>query len=117
MDAISSSFLQYTFCTGRFFTGYTTFLAYIVLPDTSILQFPAPITVARTVSSPDMLGSGAVIITGESAKKRNARMVTESIAELAGEFVVASAGPDLESLLPGKGSGAALSQNEQIISE
>lgn len=44
-------------------------------------------------------------------------MVTESIAELAGEFVVASAGPDLESLLPGKGSGAALSQNEQIISE
>ena len=67
--------------------------------------------------TPDMLGSGAVIITGESAKKRNARMVTESIAELAGEFVVASAGPDLESLLPGKGSGAALSQNEQIISE
>ena len=66
--------------------------------------------------TPDMLGS-AVIITGESAKKRNARMVTESIAELAGEFVVASAGPDLESLLPGKGSGAALSQNEQIISE
>ena len=64
--------------------------------------------------TPDMLGSGAVIITGESAKKRNARMVTESIA---GEFVVASAGPDLESLLPGKGSGAALSQNEQIISE
>ena len=48
--------------------------------------------------TPDMLGSGAVIITGESAKKRNARM-------------------DLESLLPGKGSGAALSQNEQIISE
>ena len=65
--------------------------------------------------TPDMLGSGAVIITGESAKKRNARMVTESIAELAGEFVVASAGPDLESLLAGKGSGAAaLSQNEQI---
>ena len=32
--------------------------------------------------TPDMLGSGAVIITGESAKKRNARMVTESIAEL-----------------------------------
>lgn len=65
--------------------------------------------------TPDMLGSGAVIITGESAKKRNARMVTESIAELAGEFVVASAGPNLESLLAGKGSGAAaLSQNEQI---
>ena len=58
--------------------------------------------------TPDML---------ESAKKTHARMVTESIAELAGEFVVASAGPDLESLLPGKGSGAALSQNEQIISE
>ena len=67
--------------------------------------------------TPFILGWGALIITGQRPKKTHARMVTESIAELAGEFVVASAGPDLESLLPGKGSGAALSQNEQIISE
>lgn len=66
--------------------------------------------------TPDMLGSGAVIITGESVKKRNARMVTESIADLAGEFVVAAAGPDLESLLAGKGSGAdEVSRKEQNI--
>lgn len=55
---------------------------------------------------PDMLGSGAVIITGETARKRNARAVCQSLAELAGDFVVAAAGPDLESLLAGRGAGA-----------
>ena len=56
---------------------------------------------------PGMLKSGAVIITGESAKKRNAKEVIQAIAGLAGDFVVAAAGPDFESLLAGKGSGAA----------
>ena len=49
---------------------------------------------------------GAVIITGQTARKQNARAVTEALAGLAGEFVVATAGPDLESILAGKGSGA-----------
>ncbi|MGN0513671.1 MAG: ethanolamine ammonia-lyase reactivating factor EutA [Lachnospiraceae bacterium] len=55
---------------------------------------------------PSDLETGAVIITGESAKKRNAEEVTLAMAELAGEFVVAAAGPDLESMLAGKGAGA-----------
>lgn len=55
---------------------------------------------------PEDLGTGAVIITGESARKRNAREVAMAIAGLAGEFVVAAAGPDLESSLAGKGAGA-----------
>lgn len=51
--------------------------------------------------------SGAVIITGETANKENARQVLHSLADKAGDFVVATAGADLESLLSGKGSGAA----------
>ncbi|MCC6094322.1 MAG: ethanolamine ammonia-lyase reactivating factor EutA, partial [Eubacterium sp.] len=56
--------------------------------------------------SPSDITSGAVIITGESSRKRNAQKVTEAIAHLSGDFVVAAAGPDFESLLAGRGSGA-----------
>ena len=50
--------------------------------------------------------TGAVIITGETSRKENARQVLAQIAPLAGDFVVATAGPDLESLLAAKGAGA-----------
>lgn len=50
--------------------------------------------------------TGAVIITGETSRRENARTVTEALAELAGDFVVAAAGPDLESVLAAKGAGA-----------
>ena len=53
------------------------------------------------------LSTGAVIITGETSRKRNAREVVNALSELAGDFVVATAGPDLESVLAGRGSGAA----------
>lgn len=49
---------------------------------------------------------GAVIITGETAKKENAAQIIHSLANYAGDFVVAIAGPDLESIVAGKGSGA-----------
>lgn len=52
--------------------------------------------------------SGAVIITGETARLRNAEQVSSELSELAGDFVVASAGPNLESLLSARGSGACL---------
>ncbi len=55
---------------------------------------------------PDELKSGAVIITGETANKRNARQIVHLLAERAGDFVVATAGADLEGLLAGKGAGA-----------
>ena len=57
--------------------------------------------------SPADIRLGAVIITGETARKANARAVTEALSELAGEFVVATAGPALEGILAGRGSGAA----------
>ena len=50
---------------------------------------------------------GAVIITGEAARKQNARAVAQALSGMAGDFVVATAGPALESILAGKGSGAA----------
>ena len=50
--------------------------------------------------------TGAVIITGESARKENAALVLEKLSGFAGDFVVSTAGPDLESIIAGKGSGA-----------
>ena len=50
--------------------------------------------------------TGAVIITGESARKENSALVLEKLSDFAGEFVVSTAGPDLESLIAGKLSGA-----------
>lgn len=50
--------------------------------------------------------TGAVIITGESARKENSEIVLQNLSDFAGEFVVSTAGPDLEAIIAGKGSGA-----------
>ncbi|HWO95185.1 MAG TPA: ethanolamine ammonia-lyase reactivating factor EutA [Bacillus sp. (in: firmicutes)] len=50
--------------------------------------------------------AGAVIITGETARKENAQTIIHYLAEKAGDFVVATAGAHLEGILAGKGSGA-----------
>ncbi|MFP3388832.1 ethanolamine ammonia-lyase reactivating factor EutA [Brevibacillus sp. SIMBA_040] len=50
--------------------------------------------------------SGAVIITGETASKKNAQHIVHLLAERSGDFVVATAGADLEGVLAGKGAGA-----------
>ena len=54
-----------------------------------------------------MVDTGAVIVTGESSRTENAAAVMEALSNLAGHFVVATAGPDLESVLAAKGAGAA----------
>ncbi|MEA2014656.1 MAG: ethanolamine ammonia-lyase reactivating factor EutA, partial [Thermodesulfobacteriota bacterium] len=56
--------------------------------------------------SPDKIDTGAVIITGETAKKENAKRISDEVAGFAGDFVVATAGGKLESVIAGKGSGA-----------
>lgn len=56
--------------------------------------------------TPSDVSTGAVIITGESARKENAAEVLYQLSSFAGEFVVSTAGPDLESIIAGKGSGA-----------
>ncbi|MDO5546023.1 MAG: ethanolamine ammonia-lyase reactivating factor EutA [Eubacteriales bacterium] len=56
--------------------------------------------------------TGAIIITGETSRKENARAVLDALSDYAGDFVVATAGPDLESVLAAKGAGAVeLSRN------
>lgn len=50
--------------------------------------------------------TGAIIITGETSRKDNARAVLRELSGFAGDFVVATAGPDLESILAAKGAGA-----------
>lgn len=55
----------------------------------------------------EAIDTGAVIITGETARKENARVVLQTLSGFAGDFVVATAGPDLESIISGKGAGAA----------
>ena len=56
--------------------------------------------------SRENVDTGAVIITGETSRKENAASVVSALAEFAGDFVVATAGPDLESVLAAKGAGA-----------
>ena len=57
--------------------------------------------------TPEMIDTGAVIITGETAKKENAKAIIDALAGYAGDFVVATAGANLEGIYAGKGSGAA----------
>lgn len=52
------------------------------------------------------IDTGAIIITGESAKKENAEQIIEILARETGKFVAASAGPNFESIISAYGSGA-----------
>lgn len=51
--------------------------------------------------------TGAVIVTGESARKENAEMIVERLALESGKFVAATAGPNFEAVISAHGSGAA----------
>ncbi|MCD7735957.1 MAG: ethanolamine ammonia-lyase reactivating factor EutA [Lachnospiraceae bacterium] len=65
---------------------------------------------------PSDLSTGAVIITGETARKKNANEVLAALSDLAGDFVVATAGPDLESVLAARGTGAdTLSEEHRTV--
>lgn len=59
------------------------------------------------------INTGAVIITGETARKENAKEVLATLSGFAGDFVVATAGPDLESIISGKGAGAHVYSKER----
>jgi ethanolamine utilization protein EutA len=52
------------------------------------------------------IDSGAVILTGEAIKRKNARAIDELFADEAGKFVCATAGHKLECRLAAHGSGA-----------
>ena len=52
------------------------------------------------------IDTGALIVTGEAAKKKNAEAIAALFAEEAGKFVCATAGHNLEAILAAFGSGA-----------
>ncbi|MCH3963730.1 MAG: ethanolamine ammonia-lyase reactivating factor EutA [Clostridium sp.] len=54
----------------------------------------------------DDISTGAIIMTGETARKENAEKILNILSDFAGDFVIATAGADLESILAGCGSGA-----------
>ena len=56
--------------------------------------------------APESVDTGAIIITGGTSRKENAASVLKELEGFAGEFVVATAGPDLESVLAARGAGA-----------
>jgi ethanolamine utilization protein EutA len=61
----------------------------------------------RAEITPEMVDTGAVIVTGETAKKENAAEIVKRLSSESGKFVSASAGPNFESTLGIMGSGIA----------
>ncbi|MFX1454352.1 MAG: ethanolamine ammonia-lyase reactivating factor EutA [Promethearchaeota archaeon] len=59
----------------------------------------------RAGITPEMVDTGAVIVTGETAKKENAAEIVKRLSSESGKFVSASAGPNFESMLGIMGSG------------
>src|SRR5204862_5444171 len=55
---------------------------------------------------PETVDSGAVVLTGEALKRRNARAIADLFSEEAGKFVCASAGHHMECQMAAHGSGA-----------
>ena len=71
---------------------------------------------SRAGFTPAQVDSGAVILTGEAVKRRNARAIDELFAAESGRFVCATAGHRLEAILAAHGSGAtALSRQRGAV--
>ncbi len=64
---------------------------------------------------PGDVDTGAVIVTGESARRQNADEIVRALAGEGGRFVAATAGPNMESLLAAYGSGAVELSRRQGI--
>lgn len=86
---------------------YTTPLRTSVMIDGEAVREIVAAEYKKAGFTPSEVDTGAVIITGESARKENSEEVLRYLSSFAGEFVVSTAGPDMESVIAGKGSGAA----------
>jgi|RhiMetdeSRZDD1v2_1073273.scaffolds.fasta_scaffold01016_8 ethanolamine utilization protein EutA len=56
--------------------------------------------------TPEDIDTGAIIVTGEATKKKNAEAIVALFSAEAGKFVCATAGHNLEAILAAYGSGA-----------
>lgn len=92
--------------------GFTPFL-----PDGAIDADALVSMVAREYAKsgvrPEQVEAGAVIVTGESAGRSNARDIATRLSAWAGDFVATTAGADLEAALAGQGSGAGARSRRQ----
>lgn len=59
------------------------------------------------------IDTGAIIVTGEAARRDNAGKIAEMFSDEAGRFVCATAGPHLEAVLAAHGSGAVVRSREE----
>src|SRR3954453_1533232 len=63
--------------------------------------------------NPDQIDTGAVILTGEALRRENAQGIAKILSEQGGEFVCATAGHHMESMLAAYGSGASRVSNAE----
>ena len=62
---------------------------------------------------PDQIDTGAVILTGEALRRENAAGIAKVLSEQGGEFVCATAGHHMESMLAAYGSGASTISHDE----
>ena len=62
--------------------------------------------------TPDDIETGAMILTGEAARRSNAAAIAHLVAEDVGELVCAAAGDHMEAMLAAHGSGAVEASRE-----
>jgi ethanolamine utilization protein EutA len=62
---------------------------------------------------PSDIDTGVVILTGEALRRENAQAIASVIADTGGDFVCATAGHHMESMLAAYGSGAARVSSDQ----
>src|SRR3984893_13416816 len=62
---------------------------------------------AAAALAPDDVDTGVVILTGEALRRENAEAIAGLLAEQRGDFVTATAGHHMESMLAAYGSGAS----------
>ncbi len=96
---------------------YKSHIYFTPLMDQNTIDFPKIRQIVereyeRAGVKKEEIDTGAVIITGETARKENAREVVNALSGFAGDFVVATAGPDLESVIAGKGAGTDVYSRE-----
>jgi ethanolamine utilization protein EutA len=71
---------------------------------------------ARADIEPEMIDTGALILTGTAAGKRNARAIGALFAGESGRFVAVAAGDALETTLSAHGAGAVAASAEERVS-
>lgn len=66
--------------------------------------------------APEDVDTGAVICTGEAVRKHNSAAIIRMLAKQGGNFVCATAGPNLEAILGAHGSGAVARSRDTGVS-